>query len=69
MPPKPIPLIRIAAGFIWDSDGHVVTNYHVIRGAENVLVREWVEQPQVVQRGWFLFCSCKFCCLAAACCR
>jgi S1-C subfamily serine protease len=26
------------SGFIWDEDGHVVTNYHVIAGAEEALV-------------------------------
>jgi S1-C subfamily serine protease len=24
------------SGFIWDKDGHVVTNYHVIRGASDL---------------------------------
>ncbi|MCP4746691.1 MAG: trypsin-like serine protease [Desulfobacteraceae bacterium] len=27
------------SGFIWDTRGHVVTNYHVIRGAQRVQVR------------------------------
>lgn len=26
------------SGFVWDTDGHVVTNYHVIRGADRVTV-------------------------------
>jgi len=26
------------SGFIWDANGHVVTNYHVIRGAQEALV-------------------------------
>ncbi|PRW45178.1 Protease Do-like chloroplastic [Chlorella sorokiniana] len=26
------------SGFVWDKNGHVVTNYHVIRGASDVLV-------------------------------
>lgn len=26
------------SGFIWDTDGHVVTNYHVIRGASDLRV-------------------------------
>ena len=24
------------SGFLWDKDGHVVTNYHVIRGASDL---------------------------------
>lgn len=24
------------SGFVWDSDGHIVTNYHVIRGASDL---------------------------------
>lgn len=46
------------AGFVWDRMGHVVTNYHVIRGASDVLVREagprtWrgVEMPLGKLRG------------------
>ena len=27
------------SGFVWDDDGHVVTNYHVIQGAERAQVR------------------------------
>jgi S1-C subfamily serine protease len=27
------------SGFVWDDDGHVVTNYHVIQGAQEALVR------------------------------
>ena len=27
------------SGFIWDEQGHVVTNFHVIRGAQEALVR------------------------------
>ena len=26
------------SGFIWDEDGHVVTNFHVVRGASSCLV-------------------------------
>ena len=26
------------SGFVWDRDGHIVTNYHVIRGADRALV-------------------------------
>lgn len=24
------------SGFVWDKDGHIVTNYHVIRGASDL---------------------------------
>lgn len=27
------------SGFIWDHDGHIVTNYHVIEGASSIIVR------------------------------
>ena len=27
------------SGFVWDSAGHVVTNFHVVRGAQKVLVQ------------------------------
>ncbi len=27
------------SGFVWNRDGHIVTNYHVIHGARNVLVK------------------------------
>ena len=26
------------SGFIWDNDGHIVTNFHVINGADNIAV-------------------------------
>jgi S1-C subfamily serine protease len=28
----------VGSGFVWDSDGHIVTNYHVIQGADSALV-------------------------------
>lgn len=30
--------VCVCAGFVWDTKGHIVTNYHVIRGASDVLV-------------------------------
>ena len=27
------------SGIIWDTDGHIVTNYHVIKGASELQVR------------------------------
>lgn len=29
------------SGFVWDFDGHIVTNYHVVEGAEEVVVTFW----------------------------
>ena len=26
------------SGFVWDTKGHIVTNFHVIRGASNIKV-------------------------------
>jgi S1-C subfamily serine protease len=34
-----------AAGFVWDKQGHIVTNYHVIRGASDVLVSGGAAAP------------------------
>lgn len=28
----------VGSGFLWDQDGHIVTNYHVVRGAQSVEV-------------------------------
>jgi S1-C subfamily serine protease len=38
------------SGFVWDQEGHVVTNYHVVQGAQRASVRladhsEWAAQP------------------------
>ena len=30
------------SGFIWDNQGHIVTNYHVIQGAQNFSRKIWV---------------------------
>ena len=29
------------SGFVWDTKGHIVTNYHVIKGASDLQVRAW----------------------------
>ena len=29
------------SGFVWDLDGHIVTNYHVVAGAQEVVVTFW----------------------------
>lgn len=44
---EPIGMFRVlevpeegtGSGFIWDKDGHIVTNFHVVQGAQQVLVR------------------------------
>src|SRR4051812_14742322 len=33
------------SGFVWDTEGHVVTNYHVIEGADTVYVQLDVGEP------------------------
>lgn len=48
--PRAAPHFRAApwprsAGFVWDKQGHIVTNYHVIRGASDVLVGGWQRLP------------------------
>jgi 2-alkenal reductase len=30
--------ISLGAGFVWDSAGHIVTNEHVVRGAETISI-------------------------------
>jgi len=30
----------VGSGFVWDEEGHVVTNYHVINDSANVKVGE-----------------------------
>ncbi len=32
------------SGFVWDSDGHIVTNFHVVHGAEQIVVKFWDER-------------------------
>ncbi len=29
------------SGFVWDTEGHIVTNFHVVHGAEEIRVRFW----------------------------
>lgn len=36
------------SGFVWDDEGHIVTNFHVIKGASDVQI---TFQDQVVKRG------------------
>lgn len=35
----PLPSEGTGSGFMWDADGHIVTNYHVIEGAESLEVK------------------------------
>ena len=37
-PPDDFPLQGQGSGFVWDTEGHIVTNYHVVSGAEEVVV-------------------------------
>ena len=39
-----IPQQGTGSGFVWDDRGHVVTNYHLVRNAEKVLVSAGEEQ-------------------------
>jgi 2-alkenal reductase len=45
----PLRGVRVAqgagSGFIWDKAGHVVTNFHVIKGADNVYVQLYAGDP------------------------
>jgi len=35
---QPVPVEGTGSGFLYDSDGHIVTNYHVVEGAEEITV-------------------------------
>lgn len=37
--------VGAGSGFIWDAAGHVVTNFHVVQGADQILVRLGSGQP------------------------
>ena len=40
------------SGFIWDTQGHVVTNYHVIKGARDIKVTLSDQTTISAQVGW-----------------
>lgn len=42
------------SGFVWDTDGHIVTNYHVIRGASDL---RFVYCCRIVVSLFFFCCS------------
>lgn len=35
---QPVPQQGVGTGFVWDDEGHIVTNYHVVQDAETVTV-------------------------------
>ena len=41
-----VPLSFSGSGFVWDDEGHVVTNYHVIDKAQQVSVSFWADGDQ-----------------------
>jgi len=42
------------SGFVWDNDGHIVTNYHVVRGFKDVTVAV-IQDVTVAVKKMFLF--------------
>jgi S1-C subfamily serine protease len=38
VPQVPLPAQGLGSGFVWDKDGHIVTNNHVVNGAEKIRV-------------------------------
>lgn len=44
-----LPSETVGAGFVVDTQGHVLTNYHVIRGAETVTIRGFDNQTQAAR--------------------
>ena len=48
------------SGFVWDTKGHIVTNFHVIRGASNIKVAliDSSVYPAKVRRSSTVLSSC-----------
>jgi serine protease Do len=38
LPQEPLPQQGLGSGFVWDKEGHIVTNNHVVAGAEEITV-------------------------------
>ncbi len=44
-----IPEEGSGSGFLWDAEGHIVTNYHVIEGAQRIEVSFWDDMSMIAQ--------------------
>src|SRR6266851_1483514 len=42
----------VGSGFVWDQDGHIVTNYHVVEGADVAKVTLADHSTHEAQRAW-----------------
>src|SRR5207244_1142577 len=42
----------VGSGFVWDQDGHIVTNYHVVEGADAAQVTLSDHSTHEAKRAW-----------------
>src|SRR6266849_7506339 len=42
----------VGSGFVWDEEGHIVTNYHVVEGAHAAQVTLADHSTHEAQRAW-----------------